>query len=88
LKGIAHAAVTPLDSNAKPDLECDSECHCQDQHGAQHGQPQAAAERCDVSVPAGVSRRAWTAHEHSYPVGTERRDAVVGRLTRGVQVER
>lgn len=78
MKGIALAAVTALDSNAKPYLECDSQGHCQDQHGAQHGQPEVAAERCEVSVPAGVRRGAWSAHEYSYPVGTERRGVVVG----------
>jgi len=77
VKGIARSAATPLDDNMKPYLECDSQCHCQEQHGAQHGQPQVAAERCDASVPVGVSRGSWSAHEHSYPVGTERRGVVV-----------
>jgi hypothetical protein len=78
VKGIARSAVTPLDSNVKPYLECDSQCHCEEQHGAQHGQPQVAAERCDVSVPVGVSGGSWSAHKHSYPVETERRGVVVG----------
>ena len=77
MQGVPRPAVTPLDSNATSHLDGDEQCGCQDRHGAQHGQPQLAAEWCDVGDPSSVGRGARLAHEHTYPVGTERLGEVV-----------